>query len=197
MSKKYISVGDRFATVIIDENGNIVVKEVKAEEALAATVEDIVLSDAEEFNVTILQEVVDSARTSLKQTLEKNLKGTTLKLLGFSQSWSAEDRWEVDHCNGRISILSEMLSEEVKDRIFNIDIKKDWSGLTDKEVKELQSATHRDFKEAYNRKVRDLVYKEAGALATEHVNAVMKECLQDKVKTIAEHLLSQVIKKTS
>jgi uncharacterized protein (DUF1697 family) len=192
--KPYIQVGDAFFKVILTNDGTNLEK-VKAEEAIAQEMEKIILSDVEELEVSMFQDIIDNARNELKKTLEQNLKGTVLRSLGFEKDSYGGGGYRVDHCNGRMSAVTDLLSNEIRERILNVEIGKDFD-ITDSEKKELKNSMEKEFKDAYTRQVRNLVYNKAETLAAQHVNEFVKDLMKDKIQTIATVMLEKTVKNT-
>jgi hypothetical protein len=191
--KPYIQIGDSFFKVV-HNNGSTDIVKVKPEEAIAAEMEKIVLTDVEEIEVSMFQEIIDKARSDLKTSLERNLKSTVLNALGFEKdTWGSNHGWKVDHCNGRMSAVTNLISEEVKTRLLEVEIGRDFT-LTEQENKELKASAERDFKEAYRRKMREFVWNKAEQLASKHVEEWISELAESKLKEISKAMLEKTLK---
>lgn len=195
MSKPFIQVGDSFFKVIQDLGGKTDIIKIKPEEAIAEEMEKIVLTDSPDdtIQVSLFQEIIDKARNDLKSALETNLKSTVLASLGFSKdSWN-EHGWRVDHCNGRMSAVTSLISHEVQQRLLQVEIGKDFT-LTDSEKEQLQLDMKKEFKTAYRNKIRDLTWKNAENLASEHVNQFVSDLTKNKIQEIATAMLEKTLK---
>lgn len=201
MSKKkkknspFIQVGNSFFKVIKTDD-KVELLPIKAEEAISEEMEKIVLSPQEdEINVSIFQEIIDNARSELKTSLERNLKATVLTSLGFEKdTWGGGFR--VDHCNGRMSAVTELISKEIREKLLEAELGKDFD-LTKAEKESLRKEMTKEFKRAYKDKVQDLVWKGAEDLATSHVQDFVLELCKEKLKVVAETMLEKTIKNTT
>lgn len=189
--KPFIQVGNEFFKVVQSKEGLQLVQ-IKAEDAVAEEMERVVLSDVEEINVSLFQGIIDKARDELKTSLERNIKGTVLNALGFEKS-SYGNGWNVDHCNGRMSAVTNIISEELKKRIFEIEIGKDFA-LTEDEKRQLHDSMKKDFKRAYQRKIEDMTWRYAEETAKKHVEEWVNELTKSKVETIAAAMLEKTLK---
>lgn len=192
MKKSYVQLGDNFFKVVIGDRGPFLTA-VSAEEAMTQQMEDIMISDEQEISTSMFQSVIDNARASLAKTLETNLKETVMRSMGFEKdSWG--NGWKVDHCNGRMSVVSDLISKEVKERLLNVEFGKDFT-LTDQEKKQMQDDMRKDFMESYRRKMREIIWSDAQKLAEKHASDYIKELTQNRLKEVSDAMLEKIIKK--
>lgn len=87
--------------------------------------------------------------------LNKQKRAVTLKLLGLEDRWG---KWEVDHCNGRESPITNYLAQGAKETI------KQWVNEAVAEVltTELKTKIMNDAKKAIHKEVQSLVYNATG-----------------------------------
>lgn len=191
-NKPFIQVNGKFFRIIVD-GANTKFAEVSADEVLTQEMENIVISPIEEMQTSLFQEIIDNARNDLKTSLEKNLKSTVLSSLGFEKDNWGNGGFRVDHCNGRMSAVTGLIAEEVRKRLLEVEIGKDFD-LTAAEKSSLKREMKKDFEEAYRRQIRDLTWSKAEALAKAHVDEYIKTLMSDKLKTVATAMLEKTLK---
>lgn len=131
-----------------------------------------------------LNKMVQDVTQQMKDSFKANLKEAVTRMLGFSNTWNRG--WEVDHCNGRVSDITHLVTAEVKYFIAE-EMKNYKPYLNDKDIKEMVAAIKRDFKEKISYNLRQMVHEE------------LTKQLRDLVgKTVAELLSGQEfeVKKT-
>ena len=144
------------------------------------------LSPDDEFEVSLLDEGVEKliendvhklaneAYTELQSTFKTNLKQNVLRIVGFDNRW---DKWEIDHCNGRQSALTEFMSQKVK-TMFHEEFDKLLQPEIAKMVEPLKRQLAAEFKETFTRAVRENIRSSAQAAATTFLTDVMSKQIQ-------------------
>ena len=190
---RHIKVNDQYFVIETDKSNMIKFRPISTEEAVNVEFEKIVLDPAESIKVSIFQEAIDKAQERLKTELENGLRGTVLRSLGFEHDqWSKA--WKVDHCNGRMSAVTDLLAKELKDKMLKINLATDFE-LDEKLVKNLKSEMKKEFETAYRQKLRNVVYGQAEKMAVAHVDEMMKELTENKLKEIAEAMIQKTLHK--
>lgn len=110
----------------------------------------------------------------IKKDLRNVTYGVFAKILGFDNRWG---KWEIDHCNGRTSIISNYINAAATLKI------KEW---IDNQLENLPTlsetqlnAIKKDYLEKYNRNLRELLSAAAEKKAKEDVQIILKEYTDD------------------
>ena len=119
-----------------------------------------------DFN-RLTNEVYAETLTSLKQ----NIKKTVLRTLGFEDRYSG---WEVDHCNGRMSDVTSLISEKVRtafreqaEQVIEAEGKTLFTGL--------HPAIRKEFKEEFLKVVRANIRETAHTAAKKFLSVLMAD----------------------
>lgn len=91
-------------------------------------------------------------------TVETMIKNAIGSLLGISTSWG---RAEIDHCNGRNSILTQVIEDKARKQVEKLVM----SFKFDENDKEIMEAFKREFKEQLRRKISWYAENEAKRVA--------------------------------
>jgi len=127
--------------------------------------------------IDLLLETADKSMAQmikdLPNLIRKNTMGSIAQMLGFRNS-GRYDRWEIDHCNGRTSDISNWISHRAK-KIFveecdKILTKKFIAEL----VKEAKNGIRKDLKERFIREVNNNVITKIQQLAQEESNKIVE-----------------------
>lgn len=104
--------------------------------------------------------------------LDSCLEATMTSGMGFSRSFG---RWEVDHCNGRESAVSQYMRSQAADAVQG------WLNKQTKKLKlptkQLQGALAREFDEQFKRALRDKVQQQATKAADDIFDQVIQQVL--------------------
>ena len=123
------------------------------------TIEDL-RKQVEEATRKSVGEFIKGLPQLIKQRLEASVAG----VLGFSEGWG---KWDVDHCNGRTSVVSNYVAERARDIVHKVAE----SVITEKAIrkimKECRDALLRDAKEQARREYKQLLYDRIHELAKE------------------------------
>lgn len=154
------------------------------------------LDENDEFEVSMLQEGVEKmlendvnklaneAYAELQKSFKHTLKGNVLRIVGFDNHWN-DQKWEVDHCNGRNSVLTEYISEKVK-QLFRTEFDQLLQPEIDKMLVPAKAALVKDFKEHFNRAVKEHIRNRAQEAAKLFlVDVLGKEVKKLQKKAIA------------
>lgn len=115
----------------------------------------------------------ESVTEQIINDLNAQKRQVTLRLLGLDDRWG---RWEVDHCNGRNSLITQYLADGAEKAI------QQWVNDAVKEVltTELKSKVMEDAKKAIHKEVQDMVR-----------NGLTGYRLQEKAKPVIDAWLQQ------
>lgn len=131
-----------------------------------------VANDAHAESVT--EQIISDLNTQKRQV--------TLKLLGLDDRWG---RWEVDHCNGRNSTITEYISETAEKEIVK------WVNDAVSEVltTELKSKVMLDAKKAIHKEVQDMVRNQLnGYRLQKHAQPIIDQWLHEAANEVRVEL---------
>lgn len=153
----------------------------------------IPITDETLFEVEVLEEgfanalktdinrVTREAYDELCNSFKRDIKGVILKQLGFDRNY--DDQWRIDHCNGRMSVVTEHLSHKVKE-MFKTEVDAIIEEIMPQIKKEARTAVYTELKEAYQREARECARNLARTEAKEFVTELLKSKME-KLKPMA------------
>ena len=134
------------------------------------------------------RESVGAFIKGLPQLINQRLESSVAKVLGFSDTWGNTKDWDVDHCNGRTSVVSNYVSERARDIVHKVAE----SVITEKVIrnvmKECRDALLKDAKEQARREYKTLLYDKIHKLAEEKADEDAKKIFDeiDQISTDIE-----------
>ena len=132
-----------------------------------------------------INKLANEVYSDIKDDFKTNLTTNTLKIVGFDNRYN---RWEVDHCNGRSSDLTEYMSHKVK-LMFHEEYDKMLQPEIAKMLIPLKEQVLKEFKECFTNELRRNMRQSAQEAAKEFLHDAMKnqvEKFQDKVLARAQ-----------
>lgn len=153
------------------------------------------LSDDELFNVNVfdrpieqllendINKITNEAYEELKKSFKTTLKQNVLKVVGFKNRW--DENWEVDHCNGRTSIITDYMSESVK-QMFREEFQKLNQADIQLLIQPLKKIILKEFKEGFEREVRMRVRDSARTEAETFVKKLTSQQIQKYQKELTK-----------
>jgi 2C-methyl-D-erythritol 2,4-cyclodiphosphate synthase len=132
-----------------------------------------------------INKLANEAYTELQDNFKTVLKSNVLKVVGFENNWH-NNGWEVDHCNGRASYLTEFMSNKVKS-MFAEEFDKLLQPEIEKMIKPLKAALVKEFKEVFNYQVKSQMRESAQVAAADFLANVM----QNEVKKFQRKALEK------
>lgn len=175
---KVIDIRGKKIKVLMDDEGRIC-----ADAATDEEVADAILLNPESCN-SKLQKITDDVTEELEQLIKRDLKKAVLKILGFEVDRWNDNRIEIDHCNGRMSEVTNYLAISVKDLLKKINL--DDFTLTKKEIADIKKELRADLKE----RVRRDLYK----MSHDIVNSVLKKITCEVESDIGDALTTKIRK---
>ena len=157
------------------------------------------IDDVTEVITEITQEWVtswnkDKLQKLLIQRLDKAALDFMLKVLGFNNHW--EGKWEVDHCNGRMTVINELLSFKAKQEVSNwLDVnlsKMLTTSLWDK----LRESLEKEFYRIISSELRYRYSKELDIKVKEIMNKRLDKEVEDLFKPSNETVEGMKLLKT-
>lgn len=125
----------------------------------------------EKFIENDINRLANEAYTELQVEFKENLKKNVMKVVGFDNRWGTNG-WEVDHCNGRNSHLTEYISHKVKS-MFTEEFDKMLQPEIEAVLKPVKKEMVREFKDYFTYEVKNQIRKAANDAASSFVKDVM------------------------
>ena len=142
----------------------------------------------------VKKEMDDAVGKALRKALDEipnkvinGIENTVAKALGFSNSWGRG--WEVDHCNGRHSTVSGLVSEAAKRKVVEAIKRLSTAFKIDRSHEE---ALMKDMKDTYERQLRTSLRVAITTLATRRAEEMAASLVPDlsDIGTTIEALFS-------
>lgn len=152
------------------------------------TVEEMILNPEDcPSTVGLILDAFDKARTTIRDSLSKGIQDAVMSAMGFSKdNW--DHRWQVDHCNGRNSILVDLIKDEVKEALTKFDLTS--IKLSKKDTDSIKKSIRDDFHENYRHQMRDLIRCYAKQRADEDFKSFTGQLLQLKQSDLLDVLFN-------
>lgn len=143
----------------------------------------------EELNQTILDAKLKwIEKNGSKEQIEKlvftrfnkDIIDTIAKIIGFDNRWGGDNKWEVDHCNGRSG--NSFIGEHIKSFCTEIIVKwfeknrTTWTKIPKKEVEALRKAYYVEYKNT----LKDRLYRLAREHGEEDARRMIQEMIEKK-----------------
>lgn len=154
------------------------------------------LTDNEALEVSLLDEGVESliqndinkltneAYAELKQGFKRTLQTNVLKIAGFDNQWG--NGFEVDHCNGRQSVITEYLSDKMKKMITHeMDALITQEDLN-KILKDTKKSLLKSVEEQFRRVAQEEAYKQVREEAKDFIASAVKKSITKYQKQAIE-----------
>jgi len=143
----------------------------------------------DDFNGKITKGVeiaIEKSLSDLPNFLSTHIRGMALSAIGFSTSFG---RIEVDHCNGRNSVLSDSINFKAREFVEK-KLTKEIDKV--KVTPELKKVVKREFDDAISNSIRwnieTKVKETVEKFMNELIESLVKDHLKDKLKSITENL---------
>ena len=165
------------------------------------------LTDEEAFDVNVfeapIEELVQNdinrltneAYKELQESFKNTLKTNVLKIVGFDNRW--HNNWEVDHCNGRSSILTEFIGTKVKE-MFHEEFNNMSQDDVQKSLEPVKKTFIAEFQKVFEREVRsqarEAAYKEVQAFVKQLAAQQVQKYQKDLIKGVELSFLGRTAK---
>lgn len=136
----------------------------------------------EKFIENDVHKLADEAYAELQQSFKNTLKANVLKIVGFDDKWG---KWEIDHCNGRASVLTEYMSHKIQ-TMFRTEIDALMQPEIEQMLKPLKKQMIAEFKSEFIREVRSEIRQSAQKAASSFLSDVMSKQVQKFQKQAIE-----------
>lgn len=192
MDTMFIDFKGHILKIAENKKGKLSCTESNREELELAQADLILLDgDPEEVLNNVYNSTVNTAYSDIKKEWEKDLKKNVMKLLGFSDTWG---KWEIDHCNGRMSEMSDLINQEVKKLFMETNFTKEQLTLTEKEKQDIGESIRKDMRDRFSYEYRQsfrgsfeqLVKQQATQDAKEEFEKLVATRQLDTVKVLAQ-----------
>lgn len=171
---------------------------------------DVVISaiSENEFTTTVTEEAFGLSTNGISKRLQKEIQATVdetyksfkdgmkeavLNSLGFERDWGGT-KWKVDHCNGRMSTVTEHISHLARDFFREVKIENVANTLTDKDRQELHSEVVREVKNAVIYMVRDRLNSQIYEVISATINDIVTKAVEEEIATHKQKIKDTVKK---
>lgn len=121
---------------------------------------------------TIGKVVLAKKMKELPEILAEALEGCLPKLVGMEKnSWN--HNWKIDHCNGRESLISDLLTKKVRKDAEEWVKKQSWPELTPTMIKAIKKEYQVEVRRSISEKLRDAAHQKA----QEYVDTLVEEAV--------------------
>lgn len=177
-SHSLIKLDDKIVEIVKGEKG-LKARELTNDEVFEISVLDQPIENLIKNDLNVL---ANEAYGELQNTFKHDLKKNVLKIVGFNHSW---DKWEVDHCNGRSSVLTEYMSSKVQ-QMFRAEFEKMLQPEIEKILKPVKKDILDEFKHAFVREARGHIYSETREQAKKFISELVAKQIQKHQKEITK-----------
>jgi hypothetical protein len=186
--KTLVEIEGTLVEIKKDKNNKLHARELSVDEQFETSVleQNIAQSLDNEFN-KLSNEVFDEVRRSFKTSLKENL----LKTIGFNTSFG---KWEIDHCNGRQSIVTNLLSQRVKEDFctsFDTVLKPEIDGM----ILSLKKEIMKEYKDLFMRYVRDELRQSSQEAARNFLNSLISKEITKTQKEVVKRFEAAFVPK--
>jgi cobalamin biosynthesis Mg chelatase CobN len=123
---------------------------------------------------------VDDIMTETVRDMKKDMTEIMAKMMGFNNHWG---RWEVDHCNGRRSVISDVIEDKTRAVVTDWINENLTADLTKKILDKQRAELVKDFTEGVHRGARSQLYRlteELGQNIADEIAAELNKELRGK-----------------
>lgn len=182
MKRHLVKLDDDMIEIKQDAKGKLIAKKLSPEDLLEV---HVIEGNVQEMLDNDFNKITNETLNEVRQEFKSNLKENVLKMLGFSSSWGRSG-WEVDHCNGRDSVITQYITSRVKEEMrvgMDTLLKED----IEKMLVTVRKGLVQDFKEMFDREVRDNLRREAAEAA----KAFMSDLLTKQITKVQKQALAK------
>lgn len=119
-----------------------------------------------------VNKLANEAYTELQEEFKNNLKTSVLKVVGFNRDRWHDAKWEIDHCNGRQSAITELISDKIK-QMFRDSFDALLQPEIEAMLKPLKATMLKEYREKFSYEVKNQMRSQAEAAAKQFVAGVM------------------------
>lgn len=164
-------------------------------------IEFTVLNDDEMFEVSVLgndltaklnnevNQIVQETYDDLRKQLRGDIKRIVLNTLGFDNRYG--HRWEVDHCNGRMSVVTELITDEAR-KVLQEEMSAFIHNAKDEILEEIRPTIAKEFKTRIRNNVSVTISGIAMNETTQFVTEVIREELEGMKEKIAAEIKNKL-----
>lgn len=165
---------------VVEKDGKRVAM-MSTQEELANESTDLILLDQDPETLTqnAYNLMMNKVFKEIEGEWHKDLKKNVMKIMGFNDGWG---KWEVDHCNGRMSDMTNLIAAETKKLLLE-QITPEALTLSDKEKKDLVAAVRKDafdrsnyqYRREFESRFESLIKEQARLDAEEQFKEMLKQ----------------------
>lgn len=172
-NRTLIKIDDKIVEIVKNKDG-LTARELRDDEMFEIGVLD---EGVEKLIQNDINKLTNQAYEELKQEFKSNLKANVLHIAGFRKDSFHRENWEVDHCNGRSSSVTQYLSSKVQ-HLMHQEMDQH---VTAEEIKPLikaaKKALLKDVDDYFRRAIRDEMYQQTQRAVKEFVAAEIKKSM--------------------
>jgi hypothetical protein len=198
MDKRFVKLGEKYYVVEMQGEKGLTLVPATDKDILDEQFEHAALlgGDANDIgNDNFLQQVIDSTKGEMVKALKQGLKKTVLSCLGFSErNWGGQVGFEVDHCNSRMSEVTNHITVTLKQILRNAT--EEELGITEAERADLIATYRKDLLKQYNDKLRYNIWSMVDRLAAEDAKKVAESLVKERSEQVGAIILDKLFNKT-
>ena len=116
----------------------------------------------------------------LPEILDNALESCLPKLIGMAKDNWDRGAWKIDHCNGRESLIGNLLKDKVEKEARDWAEKQTWPELTPAMVRAIKKEYRMELRRRIRRKLEEAANREAG----EYVSKLIEESVLEFTKEL-------------
>lgn len=179
-NRTLIKLDDKLIEITQGEKG-LQAKELNADEVFEVSILD---EGVEKLIENDINKLTNEAYKELQQSFKNTLKENVLKLAGFDNHWG--HGWEVDHCNGRNSMISQYISSKVQQMITAEIDKIITPADIQVMIKDTKKAVLKEVQRNFEHHFREESYAQTKAAAKDFVASAIKKSMTKYQKQVIE-----------
>ena len=160
-------------------DGNVVLSAVSENEFTTVATEEAFGLSNSGISKRLQKEIQDTVDETYK-SFKNGMKEAVLSSLGFDRDWGGA-KWRVDHCNGRMSAVTEHISHLARDFFKEVKIEELADALTDEDKQAIRNDVVKEVKSAVMYLVRDRLKSQIYESITNSLHDVVKNTVEEEI----------------
>lgn len=140
-----------------------------------------------------LQSEIQAAIDETYKSFKNSMKKTVLHALGFEADSWGRDYWRIDHCNGRMSAVTDHVAHLVQSFFSEIKIEDLSKDLLPSEIKQMRTEIIKEVKQKMKYEVNHYIDRCLREMVTTEVRKVASKAIQEEIKN-HEETISKAVK---
>jgi hypothetical protein len=141
-----------------------------------AEIANLVVEAREKLQTQVAERIghlsVEDIITETVRDMKNDMADILSKMMGFNNSWG---RWEVDHCNGRHSVVADTVNDQARAAVKNWITENLTKDMVSKLLDKQRTALIKDFNESVQREARSQLYRLTESLGKEIATEIATE----------------------